>query len=160
MIHKIAFQIGLPISILFFLFSTLAAWYEGSEIVNNPFEWKYSTPFTQLLYEEISDYKDISQLDYFVYAAKFSPAFTIMLISALYIFAVITYLFLKKINFNQLFPAIILFSGIALIFVSYLLLDSTTDGANTIVWVLLVSGVIYIFVGVLYNSKKFRRLKN
>ncbi|MDF2946528.1 MAG: hypothetical protein K0S51_1207 [Bacillales bacterium] len=96
--------------ILVFLFSTLAAWYEGSEIVNNPYEWKYSTPFTQLMGVNITDYKDISQLDYFVYAAKFSLAFPIMLICAIYIFAAITYLFLKKIKSIQLFPAIILVS--------------------------------------------------
>ncbi|WP_255357510.1 MULTISPECIES: DUF4306 domain-containing protein [unclassified Anoxybacillus] len=28
-----------------FVFSTLASWYEGSEIRSNPWEWKYSAFF-------------------------------------------------------------------------------------------------------------------
>jgi hypothetical protein len=108
----------------------------------------------------ITDYKDISQLDYFVYAAKFSLAFPIMLVCALYIFAVTTYLFLKKINSNNLFPAIIFVSGVALITGSYLLIDSTTAGAKTIQWVFLVSGIIYIFLGMYLKINISKELKN
>jgi len=73
----IIIQFGL-ITILL-LFSTVAAWYEGSAILDNPWEWKYSTPFSQMLYGEVQSDSDISQLDYFVYAAKFQPAFPVIM---------------------------------------------------------------------------------
>jgi len=75
--------------------STIIAWYEGSAIIEKPFEWKYSTPFTRLFNIEITNGYDISQLDYFVYAAKFQPFFpAIMMVSLLYILSVIGQLFL------------------------------------------------------------------
>ena len=52
----------------------------------------YSTPFTQLLYGEVSEVSEISQLDYFVYAAKFQPTFPIiMVLSSLYLLILIGY---------------------------------------------------------------------
>nr|WP_308447216.1 YjdJ family protein [Alkalihalobacterium chitinilyticum] len=77
-------QLGIAITSL--LFSTFASWYEGSAILDNPWEWEYSTPFSQLLYGEIQNANQISQLDHFVYAAKFQPTFPlIMVISGLYL---------------------------------------------------------------------------
>lgn len=70
--------------------STFFAWYEGSGIVEDSFEWKYSTPFTNLKIQEITNGGDISQFDYFVYAVKFQPLFPlIMLGSLLYVLSVI-----------------------------------------------------------------------
>ena len=60
---------------MFLIFFTVAAWYEGSTILDNPWEWKYSAIFTQLLHGEVVNQHTISQLDYFVYAAKFKPAY-------------------------------------------------------------------------------------
>ena len=77
--------------------STFIAWYEGSAIIENSFEWKYSTPFTKLFNIEITNGHDISQLDYFVYAAKFQPLFpAIMTVSVLYILSVIGYYLIKR----------------------------------------------------------------
>ena len=81
----------------FLLFSTAVAWYEGSTILDNSLEWQYSTPFTQLLYGVVNNPSDISQLDYFVYAAKFQPTFPIiMVLSSLYLLILIGYSILKQ----------------------------------------------------------------
>lgn len=81
----IRFVIQSSVSIALLLFSTAVAWYEGSAILDNPWEWRYSTPFTQLLYGVVNNPSDISQLDYFVYASKFQPTFPIiMILSSLY----------------------------------------------------------------------------
>lgn len=38
---------------LLFLFSALVSWYQGSELLNVPWEWKYSAKFTKLMMERI-----------------------------------------------------------------------------------------------------------
>lgn len=78
------------------LMATAIAWYEGSEIIDNSLEWKYSTPFSRLFNIEIVNGQDISQLDYFVYAAKFQPFFPmIMTVSVIYIFTVLIFFHLS-----------------------------------------------------------------
>ncbi|MEH7413847.1 YjdJ family protein [Neobacillus drentensis] len=73
-------------------FSTFVAWYEGSNLVNDPFEWKYTAKVTHSIKGEITDYHQINQLDYFIYAAKFHPLFPIlMLVSASIIIILIMY---------------------------------------------------------------------
>ncbi|MFJ3387094.1 MULTISPECIES: YjdJ family protein [unclassified Lysinibacillus] len=82
----------LIIGILILAESTFIAWYEGSAIIENSLEWKYSTPFKELFNIGITNGHDISQLDYLVYSAKFQPLFpTIMMVSVLYILSVIGY---------------------------------------------------------------------
>ncbi|MDR4947204.1 DUF4306 domain-containing protein [Neobacillus cucumis] len=51
---KIIIQFG--VSSILLLFSTAVAWYEGSAILDNPWEWSYSTSFTQLLYGGVGNY--------------------------------------------------------------------------------------------------------
>ena len=82
---KYLLQIFIGIFIL--AISTVFAWYEGSAITDISWEWKYSTPFSNWFNIEIVNGRDISQLDYFIYAAKYQPLFpAIMLISIFYIF--------------------------------------------------------------------------
>jgi len=112
-------MLQLIIGIFTLAISTFIAWYEGSAIIEKPFEWKYSTPFTGLFNIEITNGHDISQLDYFVYAAKFQPLFpVIMMVSVLYILSVIGHYLIKRntkwaIGFWGLTGCIcILFSGL------------------------------------------------
>ncbi|MGG3563244.1 YjdJ family protein [Neobacillus rhizosphaerae] len=82
--------LGLAIMVLGF--STLLAWYEGSNIVDDPFEWKYTAKFTSYYKGDISDYHDINQLDYFIYAVKFHPLFpALMVVSGCVIIVLIMY---------------------------------------------------------------------
>ena len=87
----VKYILQLIIGIFILAVSTFIAWYEGSAIIDNSLEWKYSTPFTELFNI------DISQLDYFVYSAKFQPLFpTIMMVCVLYILSVIGYYLIKR----------------------------------------------------------------
>ncbi|WP_257985121.1 YjdJ family protein [Bacillus sp. T33-2] len=100
------------------LFSTAFALYEGSAILDNSLEWEYSTPFTELLYGEVNKSSDISQLDYFVYAAKFQPAYpVIMVLSSLYLLILIGYYVFKQVK--KLFACYLFFLGGGLFSFSY-----------------------------------------
>ncbi|MDI3410632.1 YjdJ family protein [Bacillus sonorensis] len=72
---------------ILFLFSALASWYQGSGLLNDPWEWKYSAKFTTLLYgaDSIKDAGDISQLDFFVYAAKHTPTTVVLMAKQLHL---------------------------------------------------------------------------
>ncbi|QOV12143.1 YjdJ family protein [Viridibacillus arvi] len=111
--------------LLLFFFSTFFAWYEGSTILENPWEWKYSTPFSQLLNGEVHSASDISQLDYFMYAAKFQPTFpVIMVTSSIYLLILIGYYSFKK--RYKWFAYYLFILGGGLFFFSYIIYDSTT----------------------------------
>ena len=86
-------SIQLSVSFLFLFLSTLAALYEGSAIRENPFEWGWSTPFTLLTTDNMSNADQLSKLDYLIYAAKFQPLFpSIMLINLIHLLILSTYL--------------------------------------------------------------------
>ncbi|OXS75994.1 hypothetical protein B1B04_03090 [Lysinibacillus sp. KCTC 33748] len=141
------------------LMSTAISWYEGSEIIDDSVEWKYSTPFSQLFNIEINNGRDISQLDYFVYAAKFQPFFpTIMTVSVIYIFAVLIF-FIYQLN-RQL---AIIMSGIiscVVIISSGIFLNSTTSGGNIFFWITAVGALIFICITIsLWYKKKLHCLR-
>jgi len=93
----VKYILQLIIGIFILAVSTFIAWYEGSAIIDNSLEWKYSTPFTELFNIDITNGRDISQLDYFVYSAKFQPLFpTIMMVCVPYILSVIGYYLIKR----------------------------------------------------------------
>ena len=122
----------LGIGLFFFLFSTLATWYEGAEIVDRPTEWKYSTPFSG----SVLNASDISRLDYFVYAVKYKPTFPIVMALSS-IFLIITvgyYIFKSKLNVFAIFLS---FIALVLLVLGLQLVSSVTEGAQIISYVLL-----------------------
>ena len=135
--------------------STFIAWYEGSAIIENSFEWKYSTPFTKLFNIEITNGHDISQLDYFVYAAKFQPLFpAIMTVSVLYILSVIGYYLIKRntkwaISFWGL-------TGCICIILSYLIFNSPTIGGKVFFWMTSMSGILFVIVAGLVCLRSYK----
>lgn len=89
------FQLGG--SFLLFISSTLISWYQGSNLIDYPDEWKYTAKFTNYFKGPASNYKDIYQVDYFIYAAKFYPSCVIvMVISFIYMILVFVYLIYKR----------------------------------------------------------------
>ncbi|GEM_PF-657762 len=85
------------IALILLVFSTVTAWYEGSMIREVPWEWKYTAIFTKMFNGKITSNTEISQLDYFIYAAKFSPLYPIvMLLSLSYLLTLSGYLLLKN----------------------------------------------------------------
>lgn len=109
--------------------STLFTWYEGSGIIDHPWDWKYSTPFSDFLKIKIVNGYDISQLDYFVYAAKYQPLFpVVMLLSVLYILAVFGYYLIKhQPNLGLIFWGLI---SCTMILFSSFIFNSTTVGGK------------------------------
>ncbi|MGR5998217.1 YjdJ family protein [Bacillus cereus] len=93
-------MVQLGSSFMLFITSALMSWYQGSNLIDNPDEWKYSAKFTNYFKGTVSNYQDIYQIDFFIYAAKFYPtAFIVMLVSLLYMLILILYiLFSKKIR--------------------------------------------------------------
>ena len=149
---KYVLQIIVGITIL--ALSTFIAWYEGSAIKDIHREWKYSTPFSRLFNIEIVNGHDISQLDHFVYAAKYQPLFpVIMLISTYYILTVFGCYLLKyhpkwAIIFWGLMSCIILSFSI-------FIFNSLTVGGKILFWITLIMGIISIVVTVIVYFKKF-----
>ncbi|MBF7148486.1 YjdJ family protein [Bacillus toyonensis] len=82
---------------MLFIASALISWYQGSNLIDYPDEWKYSAKFTSYFKGTVSNYQDIYQIDFFIYAAKFYPtAFIVMLISLLYMLILILYILFKR----------------------------------------------------------------
>lgn len=80
------------------IISTAFTWYDGSNIVNHPFDWNNTAIFTKFFsgVDVIYNEYDISQLDYFVYAAKIhATSFKIMMISLFYLTALLIYIAMK-----------------------------------------------------------------
>lgn len=89
------FQLGA--SFLLFIFSTLISWYQGSNLIDFPDEWKYTAKFTNYFKGPVSNYKDIYQVDFFIYAAKFYPGWVIvMIISFIYMILLLVYIIYKR----------------------------------------------------------------
>ncbi|HDR4762674.1 TPA: YjdJ family protein [Bacillus thuringiensis] len=91
-------MVQLGSSFMLFITSALISWYQGSNLIDYPDEWKYSAKFTNYFKGTVSNYQDIYQIDFFIYAAKFYPtAFVVMLISLLYMLILILHiLFTRK----------------------------------------------------------------
>lgn len=137
------------IAALFFMVFTFCTWYEGSEIVDKPWEWKYSTLFTHVNDEQAIDAVDISNFDHFVYAAKFKPLFPLlMVLAASYIIILSGYiLFKRRIKKMALF---LLGFGVLFLFSSGFVSHSPTVGGNIFQAFFLIGGMIAIMAAALY----------
>lgn len=83
---------------MLFIVSTLVSWYQGSNLIDYPDEWKYTAKFINYFKGSVSNYQDIYQIDFFIYAAKFYPLSVIlMLVSFCYMMILIIYIIFKKI---------------------------------------------------------------
>lgn len=147
--NKFGILIQFGIAITSFLFSMAATWYEGSGIIDNPLEWKYSTPISQMMNDQILKKDDISQLDYFIYAAKFHPTFPlIMLITGLYLFILIGYCALTG---KKKWFSFYLFSlGLGLLVLSYMTFSSPTKGGQVFFVCSLAIGLLSILSAVIF----------
>ena len=55
---------------MLFITSALINWYQGSNLIDNPDEWKYSAKFTNYFKGTVSNYEDIYQIDFFYICSK------------------------------------------------------------------------------------------
>lgn len=122
--RKVVFRV---ILIFVGLFSTFAAWYEGSEIRSEPWEWGYSAVFSKMIHGEVKTESDLIALDHFVYEAKFKPFFPVlMVLSFLGLFTLIVSYFNKKNAIHMMLYFCVI--GVILLILSLLLSSSPTVG--------------------------------
>lgn len=149
------FVLQLFVGIFTLVLSTLIAKYEGSAITYDSLEWGYSTPFTKLFKIEITSGSDISQLDYFVYAAKFQPLFpAIMMVSVFYILSIVGYYLIK--NKPKLAIGFWGVIGSVMLLLSGFIINSSTIGGRIHFWIILVSGIISISVAAFVCLRNFK----
>ncbi|MGY3717928.1 DUF4306 domain-containing protein [Sutcliffiella cohnii] len=151
---KILFVIfQLVILIFILLISLLFTWYEGSEVLERPWEWNKSTPFSNLINGEVNNKSDILQIDFFIYAIKYKPMFpTFIIICSLYLFYLIG-IFLFKTNYNKLI-LFLFFSGLLLIIISLMLLPIYTPGILIIFYILIIIGTFSVIISTILFFKK------
>ena len=148
--NRLVSQLG--IGLVFLLFSTLATWYEGSELLDRQYEWKYSTPFSGLVLKD----GDISQLDYFVYAIKFKPTFpVVMAISSIYLIIIVGYYIFR--NKKKAFISFLSIIAAGLLVLGCQLFSSTTEGAQVMSYLFLSCGALGIVASLIYYFGPFDR---
>ena len=127
-------------------------------ILDNSLEWRYSTPFTQLLYGVVNNPSDISQLDYFVYTVKFQPSFPIiMVLSSLYLLILIGYYILKQ--EKKWFAYYLVFLGGGLLLFSYFTFNSPTVGGHILFSLFLICGLLCIATALIINFQILNRIR-
>ncbi|SIR84480.1 protein of unknown function [Peribacillus simplex] len=137
------------IAALFLIVFTFCTWYEGSEIMDRPWEWKYSTYFTQVDDDQAMDAGDISNFDHFVYAAKFKPLFPfLMVLTASYLIILTGYILFKR-SIKKV--ALFLFGlGVLFLLSTGFVSNSPTVGGNIFQAFFLIGGMIAIIGAALY----------
>ncbi|MGQ4667019.1 YjdJ family protein [Metabacillus halosaccharovorans] len=138
------------------LFSTLAAWYEGSAIRDNPWEWKYTAYFSKLLNGEITSSADLSQLDHFIYAAKFSPIYpSFIVLSLFYILILSGNLFIKSEKKRMKY---FIFLCIVTFLIGAVVSDSPTIGGRYFAIIFTTLGIIHLVLAFsIYLKMKKRK---
>ena len=146
--------IQLGVVLLVFLVSFLFSWYEGSAILEDPWEWKYSTPFSHMLHGEVAKASDISLLDHFVYAAKFHPLYpALMLLSGVYLLILVGWRLLGKRSSKGLLVYIATI-GILLLLLSILMFNANTNGGKLFFILSLASGIVCLIISVFIYRRK------
>ncbi|MFJ6413955.1 hypothetical protein CHI12_16350 [Terribacillus saccharophilus] len=126
-----------------FVFFLLFSLYEGSNLIDDPFEWARSTPFTHLLVSNPVFPQDIFWLDFFVYAIKFYAVYPIMtLISA----ALLLGLIIRNMNKNKKVYINIsgIFLGVITLYTSLAFFSAHSLGSIVFRYSLLIIGLMLV----------------
>jgi hypothetical protein len=62
-----------------FILGALVSWYEGGQLLDNPWEWKHTAVFSNWIQDGDTNADNILAIDHFVYAAKFEPLFPLLM---------------------------------------------------------------------------------
>jgi Domain of unknown function (DUF4306) len=148
-------QVGVGLVVLGF--ASLVSWYEGSALLDNPWEWRYSAPLSELVHGSVTSSNDIVAIDFFVYAAKFSPLYPgMMIISASYLSVLIGFRLFKQAGF-RIFLVLL---GVIDFVLSFLISSSPTAGGNILFWLFLSVGLFMILGASVLQFLPFIRLKS
>jgi hypothetical protein len=135
--------IQLVLASILLLFSTGAAWYEGSALIEHSWEWKYTAIFSGIVNGQVENASDILPIDYFIYAAKFAPAFPVLiLLSGTYLIILMGYILLKR-N-HKMFTYYLTSFGVSFMVLSGFVSNSPTSGLKIIFASLLFFGILFL----------------
>ncbi|EKN64119.1 YjdJ family protein [Schinkia azotoformans] len=147
------------IFITLFLFFTLLAWYEGSALLDVQWEWKYTAFFSNVINGAIKKESDISQLDFFLYAAKFRPVFPIFMVLTLsYIVTISAKLVLKN-SYKKLILFYSLF-GLLFFFLTVFVSDSPTIGGKYFTILFIILSIINFTISLYHYIFRVRGMDN
>ncbi|MCM3617503.1 YjdJ family protein [Sutcliffiella horikoshii] len=142
------------LALLFFSVAAFASWYEGSELVDNTFEWKHTAIITSWINNGEVERGNISQLDFFIYSIKFKPIFPIIMLgSLLYMLVIIGKKIIRQDRFVNLYVVSL---GIFLVIVAAFLMDSPTAGAKAFMFSQLVIAGFLIVYSILRSTRKIQ----
>ncbi|MGB6778448.1 MAG: DUF4306 domain-containing protein [Planococcus citreus] len=141
---------------LVFIFSTLASWYEGGQLRDISWEWKYSAVFSTWLNGPVNEADDILVIDHFVYAAKFEPLFPLLMAASLLfiIFQLSAWLLKDRKTTYIIFLSLI---AVGLLLMSAMLLNSPTTGLNLFSGFFGLSGLLTLVLILYRNNQKWLR---
>lgn len=137
-------------------FSTLASWYEGAQLRDIPWEWKYTAVFSNWINGGVGSENDILAIDHFVYASKFEPLYPLLMaISLLFIVLQLAAVLLK--NQKTVHTLFLVAAALVLFVLSGLLMNSPTTGL-TLFSVFFGAAGIAIVAGVFFlHSAKWKQ---
>lgn len=141
---------------LVFIFSTLASWYEGGQLRDISWEWKYSAVFSTWLNGPVNEASDILAIDHFVYAAKFEPLFPLLMAASL-LFIVLQlsgWLLKDRKTTHIIFLSLM---AVGLLLMSAMLLNSPTIGLTLFSGFFGMSGLLTLLLILYRNNQKWLR---
>jgi hypothetical protein len=135
--------------------STIASWYEGAQILDNPWEWQETTIFSNWVNGEVVASKDILVVDHFVYAAKFAPTFPfLMVVSTLFIVFQITFWIFK--GNKNIMITFFLILAVVLFVATWMLSSSPTTGLKLFSMFFGILSIISVLCSFLFKAKKVK----
>ncbi|TWT09275.1 YjdJ family protein [Planomicrobium sp. CPCC 101079] len=136
--------VSLLVAACVFVFSALISWYEGSQLLDIPWEWKHTAVFSSWLIGEVTSSKDILAIDHFIYAAKFEPLFPFLMASSaiVILFLLASWLFKNK---NKGMKRFSLLMSLVFFCISAFLSDSPTAGLGFFATYFGLLGIISVF---------------
>jgi Domain of unknown function (DUF4306) len=131
------------------------ALYEGSNLIEDPFDWQESSLFTNLLVSNPKYPEDIIWLDYFVYAVKYYPIYPVLTLISL--LGLLLFVMGTKLKSSNLFNVIEVVIGGLMIFTALSFFSANTIGSEIFKYTILLSGLIFIMQAIFIG---YKRLKN
>lgn len=142
------------LAFLFFFIATFAAWYEGSGLIDDTFEWKHTAIITSWMNNGEVERGNLSQLDYFVYSIKFKPLFPIiMLVSFMYMLVALGHKLIRQERFVNMF---VISLGILLLIGATFLIGSPTAGAKAFMFSQLITASLLIGYSLIRFNRKIQ----
>ncbi|MDN5710069.1 MAG: YjdJ family protein [Planococcus sp. (in: firmicutes)] len=141
---------------LVLIFSTLASWYEGGQLRDISWEWKYSAVFSTWLNGPVNEADDILAIDHFVYAAKFEPLFPLLMAASLLfiVFQLSAWLLRNRKTTHIIFLSLM---AVGLLLMSAMLLNSPTIGLTLFSGFFGLSGLLTLVLILYRNNQKWMR---